>query len=53
MDVARWWIRKRRNRKDCIIREMKEETNLDVEVNGILFDEPGNGKDVWRNSILQ
>jgi ADP-ribose pyrophosphatase YjhB (NUDIX family) len=37
--------------KDCIIREMKEETNLDVEVNGILFDEPGNGKDVYQRYI--
>lgn len=37
--------------KDCMKREMKEETNLDVEVNEILFDEPGNGKDVYQRYI--
>jgi 8-oxo-dGTP pyrophosphatase MutT (NUDIX family) len=26
--------------EDCVKREMKEETNLDVKVKGLLFDEP-------------
>ena len=44
-------LEKGETEKECIIREMKEETNLDVEVNGILFDEPGNGKDVYQRYI--
>lgn len=34
-----------------IIREIKEETNLDIEIKGILFDELGNGKDVYQRYV--
>jgi len=34
-----------------IIREIKEETNLDIEIKEILFDEPGNGKDVYQRYV--
>ena len=37
--------------EECIIREIKEETNLDVEIKGILFDELGMGRDVYRRYI--
>jgi ADP-ribose pyrophosphatase YjhB (NUDIX family) len=37
--------------EEGIKREIKEETNLDVEVNEILFDEPGNGKDVYQRYV--
>ena len=37
--------------EEGIIREIKEETNLDVEIKGILFDEPGNGKDVYQRYV--
>jgi 8-oxo-dGTP diphosphatase len=37
--------------EEGIIREIKEETNLDVKVDEILFDEPGNGNDVYQRYI--
>jgi 8-oxo-dGTP diphosphatase len=37
--------------QQCIIREIKEETGFDVEIKEVLFDEPGNGKDVYQRYI--
>lgn len=39
---------------ECVVREMKEETNLDVEVERLLFDEaaPSDGVYQWRKSYL-
>jgi 8-oxo-dGTP diphosphatase len=39
---------------ECVVREMKEETNLDVEVKRLLFDEPvpNEGPYQWRKSYL-
>lgn len=37
--------------QQCIIREIKEETGLDVEIKEVLFDEPGNGKDVYQRYV--
>ena len=34
--------------EECVQREMKEETNLDVRVVSLLIDEPGNPGDVYR-----
>ncbi len=36
---------------DCIKREMKEETNLEVEIIDVLFDEKGTGKDVYERYV--
>ncbi|MGD2156717.1 MAG: NUDIX hydrolase [Anaerolineales bacterium] len=40
--------------EECVIREMKEETNLDVVVDRLVFDEPGHPDGVyqWRKSYL-
>lgn len=37
--------------QQCIIREIKEETGLEIEIKEILFDEPGNGKDVYKRYV--
>lgn len=37
--------------EECIIREVKEETNLDVEIKDILFDTPGTGIDVYKRHV--
>ena len=37
--------------EEGIKRELKEETNLEVEIKGIIFDEPGNGKDVYQRYV--
>ena len=37
--------------EQCILREIEEETGLEVEIKGILFDEPGNGKDVYQRYV--
>ena len=37
--------------QQCIIRELKEETGLEIEIKEILFDEPGNGKDVYKRYV--
>jgi ADP-ribose pyrophosphatase YjhB (NUDIX family) len=37
--------------QQCIIREIKEETGSDVEIKEILFDGPGNGKDVYQRYV--
>lgn len=37
--------------EDCIIREIKEETGLEVEVKEILLDEAGNGKDLYKRYV--
>lgn len=37
--------------EEGIIREIKEETNLDIDIQRILFDEEGNGKDVYKRYI--
>jgi 8-oxo-dGTP diphosphatase len=34
--------------EECVIREMKEETNLDVRVEGLLIDEPGHPDGIYR-----
>ena len=34
--------------KDCVIREACEETNLDVEIECLLFDEPSHPEGVYR-----
>lgn len=41
----------RETEEECIEREIKEETNLDVQVIEVLFDEPGNGKDVYQRYV--
>lgn len=40
--------------EQCIIREVREETNLEVEVEGLLFDEPAHpdGPYRWRKTFL-
>jgi 8-oxo-dGTP diphosphatase len=40
--------------EECVIREMKEETNLDVEIDRLIFDEPGHpdGAYAWRKTFL-
>ena len=40
--------------EDCVRREMREETNLDVEIERLIFDEPGHpdGAYVWRKTYL-
>jgi 8-oxo-dGTP pyrophosphatase MutT (NUDIX family) len=40
--------------EECVIREVREETNLDVEVLDLLFDEPGHPDGVyrWRKTFL-
>jgi ADP-ribose pyrophosphatase YjhB (NUDIX family) len=37
--------------EEGIKRELKEETNLEVEIKGIIFDEPSNGKDEYQRYI--
>lgn len=32
---------------ECVLREIKEETNLEVEIKEVLFDEAGDGLDVY------
>jgi len=34
--------------EECVIREVREETNLDVEIERLLFDEPGHPNGVYR-----
>lgn len=44
-----WWgIEGDETEEECIIREVREETNLEVEVEGLLFDEPYR----WRKTFL-
>lgn len=40
--------------EECVIREVKEETNLDVKIEDLLFDEPGHpdGGHLWRKTFL-
>jgi 8-oxo-dGTP diphosphatase len=40
--------------EECVVREMKEETNLDVAIDRLLFDEPGHpqGAYAWRKTYL-
>jgi 8-oxo-dGTP diphosphatase len=40
--------------EECVIRELNEETNLDVEIESLLFDEPGHpdGAYRWRKTFL-
>ena len=37
--------------EEGVKRELKEETNLEVEVKGVIFDEPSNGKDEYERYI--
>jgi ADP-ribose pyrophosphatase YjhB (NUDIX family) len=37
--------------EEAIKRELKEETNLEVEIKGIIFDEPTNGKDMYQRYV--
>ena len=37
--------------EECLRREMKEETGLEVDVKEILFDSSGNGKDVYKRYV--
>ena len=34
--------------EECVIREVREETNLEVEIEGLLLDEPGHPDGVYR-----
>jgi 8-oxo-dGTP pyrophosphatase MutT (NUDIX family) len=34
--------------EECVIREMREETNLDVEIECLLFDEPGHPDGIYQ-----
>lgn len=40
--------------QECVIRELKEETNLEIQVERLLFDEPGHPDGVykWRKTYL-
>ena len=40
--------------QECVIREMKEETNLDVKIESLVFDEPAHPDGVykWRKSFI-
>lgn len=40
--------------EECVIREMREETNLDVKIEKLVFDEPAPANDAykWRKSYL-
>ncbi len=35
----------------CILRELKEEANLEAEIVSVLFDEPGNGGDTYKRYV--
>ena len=37
--------------EECLRREVKEETGLEVDIIDILFDSPGNGKDVYERYV--
>ncbi|MBP7175330.1 MAG: NUDIX hydrolase [Thermoclostridium sp.] len=37
--------------EECLRRELNEETGLEVDVKEILFDSPGNGKDVYKRYV--
>lgn len=37
--------------EECLKREIKEETGLEVDIKEILFDDPGNGKDVYKRYV--
>ena len=37
--------------EECIMREVREETHLDVKIKGVLFDKLGMGQDVYRRYI--
>jgi 8-oxo-dGTP pyrophosphatase MutT (NUDIX family) len=55
-----WWVFPGGGRdgdeseEECVAREMKEETNLDVEVEGLILDEAGHpgGVYAWRKTYL-
>ncbi len=40
--------------EECVLREMKEETNLEVTIEAVLFDEPGHPDGIyeWRKTYL-
>ena len=40
--------------EDCVVREMKEETNLDIKIDYLIFDEPGHPDGVyeWRKTYI-
>ena len=44
----------RESEEECVVREMKEETHLDVEIDSLIFDEPGHpdGAYAWRKTYL-
>jgi len=44
-------LEKGETEEECIKREIKEETNLEVVVKGVLFDEPSNGEDVYKRYV--
>lgn len=35
----------------CILRELREEANLEAEIVSVLFDEPGNGSDTYKRYV--
>ena len=37
--------------REGVLREIKEETNLEVDIKEILFDEPGDGRDVYSRYV--
>ena len=52
-DHTYWWLpgggqRSEETQEECVVREVKEETNLDVSVERLLFEKPGTGRHHYR-----
>jgi len=44
-------LEEKETEEECIRRELKEETNLDIEIKMRLFDDSGPGKDVYKRYV--
>ncbi len=52
-DHTYWWLpgggqRSEETQEECVVREVKEETNLDVRVERLLFEKPDTGRHHYR-----